>query len=362
MSRARREFPGATPYRDRHGARRWRYRKGAFSAELGRDYGSPDFVRRYEAALRGARIGADRLKPGSMAALVASYYDSAGFRSLGASTRATYRNVLERFRERYGEKSAANLERRHVIALVGEKADTPAAANLFLRLLGLLMQHAIDIGLRDDDPTRDVRRFRMANKGAKTWSEDDIARFLEVHQPGTTAYLALMLMLHTGAARVDAVALGWRNIEGGRLRYRRRKMEGRTDRVVDIPVHPDLAAALADLPRERFTFLETRLGSARSPKALGVTMRAWCDAADLPECSSHGLRKACARRLAEAGATAHEIAAVTGHATISEVQRYTAAADRASLADSAFEKMAARPKRERNVVNHPARFAKPGGK
>lgn len=45
-SRARREFPGATAYRDRHGARRWRYRKGAFSVELGRDYGSPDFVRR----------------------------------------------------------------------------------------------------------------------------------------------------------------------------------------------------------------------------------------------------------------------------------------------------------------------------
>jgi site-specific recombinase XerD len=40
------------------------------------------------------------------------------------------------------------------------------------------------------------------------------------------------------------------------------------------------------------------------------------------------LRKATARRLAEIGCTAHQIAAVTGHASLSEVQRYTKAADR----------------------------------
>ena len=46
----RRQFPGATPYTDRHGRRRWRYRAKGFSAELGTDYGSDDFVARYEAA------------------------------------------------------------------------------------------------------------------------------------------------------------------------------------------------------------------------------------------------------------------------------------------------------------------------
>jgi integrase len=37
----------------------------------------------------------------------------------------------------------------------------------------------------------------------------------------------------------------------------------------------------------------------------------------------HGLRKAAARPLAEAGCTTHEIAAITGHKTLSEVERYT---------------------------------------
>jgi integrase len=87
-------------------------------------------------------------------------------------------------------------------------------------------------------------------------------------------------------------------------------------------------------------------------------MRKWCAEAGLPECSAHGLRKACARRLAEAGATAHEIMAVTGHKTLAEVQRYTETAMREGLADSAHAKLLSWANRDQTVVNLPQRFAK----
>jgi hypothetical protein len=45
------------------------------------------------------------------------------------------------------------------------------------------------------------------------------------------------------------------------------------------------------------------------------------------------------RRLAEAGATAHELMAVSGHKTLTEVQRYTKDADRRRLADAAMAKL-----------------------
>ena len=61
--------------------------------------------------------------------------------------------------------------------------------------------------------------------------------------------------------------------------------------------------------------------------------------ARLPHCSAHGLRKAAARRLAECGCTPHEISAVTGHATLKEVTRYTRAADQRHLAEAAMDKM-----------------------
>ncbi|RYG87342.1 MAG: site-specific integrase, partial [Alphaproteobacteria bacterium] len=59
-------------------------------------------------------------------------------------------------------------------------------------------------------------------------------------------------------------------------------------------------------------------------------------AANLADRSLHGLRKSAARRLAEAGCSAKQIAAVTGHASLREVERYTLAADQERLARDAF--------------------------
>ncbi len=62
--------------------------------------------------------------------------------------------------------------------------------------------------------------------------------------------------------------------------------------------------------------------------------------AGLPaRCRLHGLKKGGMRRLAEAGGTAHELMAFSGHKTLTEVQRYTMDADRKRLADAAMAKL-----------------------
>jgi hypothetical protein len=45
------------------------------------------------------------------------------------------------------------------------------------------------------------------------------------------------------------------------------------------------------------------------------------------------------RRIVEAGGTAHELMAISGHKTLAEVQRYTKDADRKKLADSGMTKL-----------------------
>jgi len=169
----------------------------------------------------------------------------------------------------------------------------------------------------------------------------------------------MTLMLYTGAARVDVVKLGRGNIKGNRLEYRRQKTRKNPNGVpVNIPLHPELVRVLAAVPDDAFTFLQTAQGKARTADGLGTAMRKWCDAAGLPMCSSHGLRKAICRRLAEAGATAPEIMAVSGHKTLAEVQRYIEAYGRANAADSAISKLPGGSKGEQNLTNHPARFVK----
>jgi integrase len=74
----------------------------------------------------------------------------------------------------------------------------------------------------------------------------------------------------------------------------------------------------------------------------GNWFREQCDMANLRHCSAHGLRKAAARRLAEAGCTEQEIAAITGHASLQEIVRYTKAADQNRLATAAMDKVETR--------------------
>jgi integrase len=81
----------------------------------------------------------------------------------------------------------------------------------------------------------------------------------------------------------------------------------------------------------------TKYGKPRTPAGFSVWFVDCARKAGLPpESSPHGLRKAASRRLAEALRSAHEIMAVTGHRSLKEVARYTEAASRARLADSAI--------------------------
>ncbi len=357
-----RQYPGATPYTDRHGRRRWRYRIGGFSRDLGTEYGSAEFVRRYEAALlehkadRKAGAGIDKTIPRSFNALIASWYLSPEWKALAALTKRTYRGIIEPWREKHGAKHVTHLERRHVMGFLAEKSETPSAANNLRKRLGQLLDHAIALDWIKSNPARLTKPYKIPSDGFHTWDEGEIARFFEVHEPGTMAHLAVTLMLYTGAARVDAVTLGPMSLKAGRIEYRRKKTIKTNGVLVSIPLHPDLSDVIATCPKDR-PFLATAYGKSRSPDGLGNMMREWCDKAGLPECTAHGLRKACAVRLAEAGCTAHEIMSVTGHKTLSEVQRYTEKAAREGLADSAHAKLLTRPNREQTVVNLPNRFA-----
>ena len=214
------------------------------------------------------------------------------------------------------------------------RAERPVAANSLRKVLRAMMKHAVEIGLRADDPTRDVRPIRIKSDGFHSWNDDEIAQFEKRHPIGSFARLALVLLLYTGQRRSDVVRMGPQHIRNGVLHVRQQK----TGIELAIPVHPALAAIIADTPSYHLTFLTNQLGRPFTAGYFGQWFREQCDMAGLRHCSAHGLRKAAARRLAEAGCTAHEIAAITGHASLKEVERYTRAVDQQKLAAAAMEK------------------------
>jgi integrase len=76
-----------------------------------------------------------------------------------------------------------------------------------------------------------------------------------------------------------------------------------------------------------------RHGGPFTIASFGDKMRQWCDEAELPRCSAHGLRKAGATIAAENGTNEKQIQAILGWETLEQVELYTARPARRSWRD-----------------------------
>jgi integrase len=343
---------------DRHGKRRVRFRKDGFSIYLTGIPWSEEFMRQRAAALEGVKaqatnIGAERTVAGTVNALVAAYLDPRGtsqFKTFAPETQRTRKNILERFREAYGDRplyrAEANgkrtmlLMREHMQRMVNEKAATPFAQRNFLATLRAMFEWGVDEGRVPDNPCLGCKRVKAKTAGYKTWSEADIARIEATHAIGTKERLAFALILYTGQRRGDVVKMGAHHIHNGLLTIDQGKTEGGEQAHLEIPVHPKLRHIIDKTPTVGVkTFLVTSFGKPYTSNGFGNWFRDLCDAAECSDISAHGGRKATARRLAEIGCSANQIAAITGHASLAEVQRYTRAADRKRMAREAMKRL-----------------------
>jgi integrase len=330
-------------YRDRHGKPRYRYRRKGFAQYLFKNApGTEGFRQEYEACKQGLTAepivpGAERTKPGTFNDLIARYYRSPDFLDPGDRTREVYRGVIERWRVKYGQGMVRDLKAHHVEKMMAEMLPHRTAANMLRKRLSALMNFGARQGMATTNPVSATRPYRIESDGFHTWNEDDIRLFVAKHPIGTKARLAFDLMLWTGQRGGDARVMGPQHICDKRLIVTQEK----TGATVSLPILAPLAESIMATRSGAMVFLLNEQGRPFSRKGFGNKFRQWCDEAGLPHCSAHGLRKAAARRFAEAGCSNQQIKAWTGHTTDSEVARYTAAVDQAALSDSAAVKLMA---------------------
>jgi len=295
-----------------------------------------------------ARPGASSPAAAQIAAVVA-YYASTGFLELRPSSQTAYRTVLERLRREHGDKPIALLNRKGLQKLMAA-APSPGAANFLLSVLRILLRFAISEELRDDNPALSVEPVKVRSDGYHCWTEREIEQF-EIYWPiGTRARLAMALQLYTGQRASDVITMTWRDVQKA-IPVRQVK----TDVRLSLPVHPELRRVLDGSREVTATnlvsmHLLTNAGSPFEAKPYSSWFRRRAREAGLPAgCSSHGLRKAAARRLAEAGCTVHQIAAITGHKSLKEIERYTRDADQARMAQEAMDRVATMGKKAPNI-------------
>jgi integrase len=273
-----------------------------------------------------------RAVPGTIAAVIASYKQSAEYIALRTTSKIQYDDRLERIREDHGHRSVTGLSRERIVTgILQPFADRPGAALDTLKKLRILIRHAINTGHLKHDPSLGIKRPKIQR--IRSWTDEEIATYRQRWPLGTKQRLAFELFACTGQRRSDVVRMAWSHItKDDKIMV----VQQKTNKRLLIPLHRDLLEALAAANREHVSIITTAYGRSSTVDGFSQWMRDSITAGGLPlECQPHGLRKATGRRLAEAGATAKEIMSVLGHTTLAEAERYTEEADQAGLAEAA---------------------------
>jgi len=333
-------------FRDRHGKLRTRYRAtGQPTRYFQNAPGSPEWIAELEAFRKEARspVAADHIGPGTIDDLVTRFLNSTAFKSGAPATQTKNRGIFDAFRAAHGQRLVREATFEKMDKLIAAKAEThPAAARNMRKQLRRLFEFSVRIGMRRDNPVEGIRLPTQkpgpdGESGHHTWSEDEIAQFQAFHPLKDRARLAMELMLWTGVRRSDVVRLGRQHVRGGRISIGATK----GGKVVTVPIAPQLKAAIDAHPSTNMTFFVTAYGKPFTANGFGNWFRDQCDAAGLPQCSAHGLRKAISRRMAENDEGNAGIKSVTQHSTDGEVARYTKAVQQSRMADKVIGRLAA---------------------
>ncbi|MBO9466003.1 tyrosine-type recombinase/integrase [Tropicibacter sp. R15_0] len=261
---------------------------------------------------------------GTLGALIGDFMASNDFKSRKVTTQTVWRRRLKHIQNQYGKSPVSKLTKTHVQKALNKL--TPGAARSERTIWRALMAYAVLMGWRDDNPAKDVDIQKSKTTPHATRTKEDVATFRKIWTIGTPERQAFEVIFWTGARCVDAVKIGWQNVENGVLEFVQEKTGGLAYVPITAPVasflEKDRTLFLRSASPEML-FILTSAGKARSVKALSMFVSRAARDAELTNKTAHGLRKARAVILAENGWTPHQIGAWTGHESLQEIAHYT---------------------------------------
>jgi integrase len=278
---------------------------------------------------------------GTFARLAAEYRASPEFTQLAEKTCRDYANLLGKLTAMLGPFPASEIDREAVYAIRDKFRDRPHLANYVLRVLRLLLAWAVDRGQLAVNPAAHPKQLRVRPR-RQVWSQEAESRFLEV--ASAPMRLAYMLQAYTAQRQADILAMTWGQLQDGVIRLRQAK----TDALVEVPVHSALRTALQNAPRVSTHILTDHRGRPFKGDNFRHQWRAATVAAGLDGLQNRDLRRTAMVRMAEAGATDIQIAAVSGH-TIEDTRRIleTYLPRTTGMAQAAVRKLEAHTRRKR---------------
>lgn len=349
------EYPGLVIERQRNGSLRYRVRRAGDKTKrtlLPVPPDHPDFQTFYLAARHGDPAPRETdAAPKTMRRLADRYLAHLHRAAeAGLASHATHKqrkSQLLRFcamqdedGDEYGTLSM--LAPTSVLVRARDKwMHKPGEANNLIKSIRAMYAWAGEHEGLQVNPAAGIKKIGKEGGGATPWTADDLKAFRLRHPSGTTAFAWLTLTMFTACRIDDARTLGRRNeVEISGQLWLRWQPGKRGSAPVELPMAPPLVKALRAVKVEGATYLLTEYGKPFAPNGLGNRVRKWCAEAGLKNRSAHGVRKAVAELLAEAGCTQHQIMSVLSHTQAKTSEVYTKGAERRVMAATAMQAMA----------------------
>jgi Phage integrase family. len=245
--------------------------------------------------------------------LIEDYLASNTFASKAERTQKDYRYYLGQIKEMFGDAPIRDLEppegRVFIYRFINRFADKPRKGNHFRALFSVICSHALLINKLKSNPVDGVPQLSTKPR-QQFWTFEQEETFL-ANCDDEMIKLAFMLGAYTAQRQGDLLAMAWNQFDPreNTLALRQRKTGAR----LLVPVHKALRSWLDRTAQQGLTILTTRTGK---PFREDYFRHRWRDAilqAGLDGLRFQDLRRTAVVRLAEAGCTDPEIAAITGH-------------------------------------------------
>ncbi|MGA2691417.1 MAG: tyrosine-type recombinase/integrase [Opitutaceae bacterium] len=261
-----------------------------------------------------------------------------------------YKNSVDKLIAYLGTKAnedIAYVTKGDIQAFRDEVAEKHSAAtsNTELKILHIAFQQAVGDGLRLDNPTAGIKKFRVTSaNNRRPFTFEEIQRLLATLGPKDEWRGIILFGVFTGQRLGDIASLRWKDIQYGDLSDETNK----TKRFVDVPLKEDIEEYLGRLTPGRpqdpifpvsaqaridadgesrrlsnqFYDLLVRVGLAEK-RSKGPTGRGHSTSRKVNELSFHCLRHTTTSWLKRAGVSDSVTMDIVGHETVAASRTYT---------------------------------------
>lgn len=264
-------------------------------------------------AWRKSGVSPGATKKGTVRWLAEEYQKSDWWTKLAERTKIDYRLQIAKIITYAGDEPLAGVTRAVCKGYYNKlrKAGGISSANATLRVLKILFSFALDETWVDDNP---VKGIKMATTEARqqVWTREEVDLYVlgATGEGSRSVALAVILAENIGQRQGDILALKWGQYDGDTITLRQNK----TGVLINVPCTDTLKEWLdcTDRAGDSIVTCETTKKPFNSDhfkhlfatlkKGLGIDDKQFLD-----------LRRTAVVRLAEAGCTIPEVAAITGH-------------------------------------------------